>query len=101
MRISRVISVFACAGLFALTGCKAQQIGQTPAEASRYVTTSPVMASVQGGPSLFAGDRLAFRVLAAGGYGPAPDGMRYAEVETYFLGFPSRSGFVEAGVTTY
>lgn len=101
MRNERLIGVLVCGAIAALGGCKAHRIGHAPADASRYASATPVVAHMQGGPSLFAGDRLAFLVLASGGFGPAPDGMRYAEIETIYLGFSAEGGLANANVSTY
>lgn len=94
MSIKRVCVVVALAAA-GLGGCRAQQVGS----ARDVVSVDPVMAVVssehQGGPSLFAGDRLAFMMLASGSYGPTPGLDFPVAIDRYSMTIPApRSSLV-------
>ena len=100
MSIKRVCLTLAATAL-ALGGCRAQQVGQ----ANERVSSEPVVATIssehRGGPSLFAGDRLAFIMLVSGAYGPTPLPEWGVPLDRYSLASPSVEPVVLATIPLY
>lgn len=65
-----------------LAGCSAYSTSPTAHYSGGTVGFSVMSSDSPYGPSLVAGDSLAYQMMLAGGFGPSLDGARYATVET-------------------